>query len=109
MIGDQISGSVAALTDSIELLKRLLANFKTDDFYQDMDSAFVGTDDPVVKLALKQATGESVRLMVYNAVEHDNRYYLRNEDSGEVFVLYESKYSQLTRRLNNFVASQKNG
>lgn len=109
VIGDKISGSMAALADSVELLKRLLVNFKTDDFYQDMDSAFVETDDPMLVLVLKHASGEASRLMVYEAVEHDNRYYLRSEDSGEVFVLYESKYSQLTRRLNNFIASQKNG
>ncbi len=109
VIGDNISGSQTALADSVELLKRLLVNFTTDDFYQDIDSAFVQTDNPMLELVLKHANGDTERLLVYGASENENRYYLRTEDSREVFVLHQSKYSQLTRRLNNFVASQKNG
>jgi hypothetical protein len=109
VIGDKISGSQTALADSVELFKRLLVNLKTDDFYQDIDSAFVQTDNPMLELVLKHTNGDAERLLVYGASENENRYYLRTEDSREVFVLYESKYSQLTRRLNNFVAFEKNG
>jgi hypothetical protein len=109
VIGDKISGSQTALADSVELLKRLLVNFKTDDFYQNIDSAFVQSDNPMLEMVLKHFNGDIERLLIYGASENENRYYLRTEDSSEVFVLYESKYSQLTRRLNNFVASEKNG
>ncbi|HDS00714.1 MAG TPA: DUF4340 domain-containing protein [candidate division Zixibacteria bacterium] len=107
--GDGVSGEVKASADTVELLKRLVANLRAEDFYQPADSSFVDLENPELRLTFNHIDGTRDVLHVLGGNDSNTRYYVRLPEQEEPYVVLFAKYSGLTRKPNNFITTEKNG
>ena len=101
--GSGIKDSIVADSDSIELLKRLIVNLQSDDFYQPMDSAYYLPDSPETAVTFSFSNGQTEELHFHGTSENGNRHYLRKNDSDMIFVLFSHKHDRLVSRSNKFI------
>ncbi len=104
--------NTAANQDSVRAYKRLLANLQTDDFYVlPRDSAFaIEQAEAYLLLDIRYVDGNTDWIKVYDQVNDQKRYYLMTSGREDVFVLYSTKFDQITRKYDIFkTLIEKNG
>jgi hypothetical protein len=103
--GDNINQQTLCAEDTIELYKRFLASFTTDDFMNQQDSTHFNPDSIQFRLILRYEQGALDSLRLHGKAPDLGRYYLTSDKSDDVYVIYKVKYDRLTRKADNFIGS----
>ena len=95
--------------DTLDLLKRQFVVLRADGFWLESDSAIPIDKTPELTLTLKYQNGQNDHFRLLGGNDSKTRYFIQREGINETYMIHYSKYGQLIRRSNNFLALEKNG
>ena len=96
-------------SDTLDLVKRQFVVLRADGFWIDSDSAIPVDKTPELTLTVNYQNGQSDRLRLLGGNDSKTRYFIQRDGVNDTYMIVYSKYGQLIRRSNNFLAVEKNG
>ncbi|MGD9200201.1 MAG: DUF4340 domain-containing protein [Chitinispirillia bacterium] len=101
--------------DAVDKLVNNLADFIANDFEKDksLDNKEMGFDNPKLNISIELENGDK-KSLIFGNKNKDNKYWVRNNESEYIFLVYESKlddynfsYSDLAEKKKEEEKSKK--